>query len=236
MSGRSAPAIHLARQLLTCPTRTSCPQPSSAFELVKKVLELPSCVSTFTTLWAVPGICPATTTLAHSKTARETPARYVHVYHQPGVFVHLRWPDSLWVSMEPLPSTKGKEQRLPRTQLLQARSAHLLVLLVESSAPVLFLRVRRLLCCSVSCVSSSAPRFPIVAANWRDHRHPSTNWNGMSLPPLLGSHLIADLFWPADTQSVSGNTGSASALGAGLEFIGLGSFTFLLGWILVTMV
>jgi len=41
---------------------------------------------------------------------------------------------------------------------------------------------------------------------------------------------------PPTGTSVSGNTGSASALGSGLEFIGLGSFTFLLGWILVTMV
>ena len=78
-SGRLAPGIHLASRLLICHTRTSCPRQSSASELAKKVLRLLGCVSTFTTSWAVVGTCQETMPPAHSKTARVTVGRYVHV-------------------------------------------------------------------------------------------------------------------------------------------------------------
>jgi len=41
---------------------------------------------------------------------------------------------------------------------------------------------------------------------------------------------------PTETSVAGGSTSGGSALGSGLEFIGLGSFTFFIGWILIMMV
>jgi len=44
------------------------------------------------------------------------------------------------------------------------------------------------------------------------------------------------IFLSANIQNGNGTVGGGSALGSGLKLIGLGSFTFLVGWILVVVV
>ena len=56
-------------------------------------------------------------------------------------------------------------------------------------------------------------------------------------PRYLYTILLLTFFSSANIQNTSGGSGSGrSALGFGLELIGLGSFTFLVGWILVIVV
>ena len=57
----------------------------------------------------------------------------------------------------------------------------------------------------------------------------------MSFPSVLINHHVAVFFF-FSTNAQSGNNGGGSTLGFGLEFIGLGTFTFVMGWIMVMIV
>lgn len=132
--------------------------------------------------------------------------------------------------MELLLSTKGNLQLLPRTRFLLHHSARRLVPSVEPFSPpvLLGLQVRILFWCL-------PPAWLIIGFQVRPPEPPLLNQpERYAVSPLRSLAISLLIFLATETQnSNSGAKNSGSSVRYGLEFIGLGSFTLFMGWIVV---
>ena len=118
-------------------------------------------------------------------------------------FFHPHSWNSLWVFMEPLPSSKG-EVRLPLPiRFLRPRSAHRLVPLVveQLRASLGRLRVRIFLARSIYVVDHQLPAPPSQSSGTSTGTTPRSSGTVCYFPLLRINHLIADFYCSSKSRT-----------------------------------